>query len=1317
VDYGTLGESSMANGIQLGLGTRGVICERNFVRQSAERADNFGNGILCQGVGDNSIRNNIVYNTMENAIFVNERTVYINEAGELCPPVSPVPDDEEETATCLGFQFIDLSPTTKGVSLVHNTLMYPAQSRKLGRDQNGVRILYNALFLPPTEVLVKNNLIFGLPSGDAIRISNDLTKLCLDNVIISEGWKKVSEQYLRSFGPYEVEDASVPYLSAMQSYFTRPEINEEDNVFRSPVDFYPIHSSIINSAADDCPEAGVAGVDFFETARSEPDGCANDYGAVELEAPVFTITEDCGEGEFTIQADGVGTFTWTFNEDETGTQTGPTATFDNPDGLGSYLLEYNYISTDDNCTDVSGMLYIELNCSCPCTGNEATDINVNASREGTSWQDTELMEYVDFQNPNGNTLDLTNHCLSINGRLLIDDYEGNGRDIDLYLKNGFIRMQPGAEIVVQNDGGLRIEDIATQENNDPSEAGIYGCGFMWEGIDVEEGGRIIIKNSTIQDAITAIGITGLAEIEIQNNNFENNYRGINIVPAFDPTGNDPTIFSLSVSSDGVSNNFFVTNEGGLKGTFDAAHIPAGTRGDVGIKTAYLNIGLPMGTIYPGNTFVNLRHGIYAKDGRVFVGESTFEQVDYGARLYNTLAVFLDNSFDDVALRGIESLDAAWLVALDNNMERMHQRGINYEGSGNLTNYSILRNTIAAKDHCINIEASTATVRVNVSDNNLTLLELESDEEFLGRAALRVFNTGAPIVTSNEDDELEINPLSLPTGIIENNTSTTVNGYGEGIVLENMSSLEIKDNEVVYQNPNDEAMYSHGIRLDDSAENYLEGNTVQVADIPDGTPTVRNIYLSGSPYNELSCNSTNGGEIGVGFYGACNDTELKTTIFGSHTVGVDCGDGTIIGIQSHRGNTWLPAGEYDNAAEHRGILDEIDQSRFQVKEFLGSDEWEERFWPTSISTPEAMDAQWFRPSEISSVACEEGGDPGPGPSPSPVYQLVAEDNYVTGKYATVHKWEAEKQLFARLDKDESLLNSETWFRDFYDRVDNEAVGDYVKVQEQFKVLLGLSSTERQQAEELQISIQEKLQLLMQIEESYSQATTEADSTALEADWLEQSSTVSEYFTEWQQLAADVRQRITANIATLQANNAALPEDIVPAANEKRMNTIQLKRIGGEPITQEERHQVAILAFSCPLEAGNAVYRARSVLRTWGNYVFDDTANCKARKEDDDKGDGDGSKNKDPDNELITPNSQWRVYPNPAQHQLWIAGNRMEELESIQLFNGFGQSVLHQQNKVDVRMEIQLPSELKAGIYFLRLQLHGGEIHTQKILLQS
>ena len=75
---------------------------------------------------------------------------------------------------------------------------------------------------------------------------------------------------------------------------------------------------------------------------------------------------------------------------------------------------------------------------------------------------------------------------------------------------------------------------------------------------------------------------------------------------------------------------------------------------------------------------------------------------------------------------------------------------------------------------------------------------------------------------------------------------------------------------------------------------------------------------------------------------------------------------------------------------------------------------------------------------------------------------------------------------------------------------------------------------------------------------------------------------------------------------------LNECIVPAANEKLMNSLQLKRMLGEALTEKEYADLSALASSCPLEAGNAVYRARTWLRMQGDYTFDDAALCGFKK---------------------------------------------------------------------------------------------------------
>lgn len=1284
VDYGTLGDGGMSNGIQIGLGNIGTICEQNFIRQPAERSENAGHGILCQAAGNNCIRNNIIYSTLENAIYTAEQMAYTG--GE----------------NAIGHQFIDdIIEDLTGVSIIHNTLMYPARAVVPNAAPFGIRAVYFANRNPPTGGAIINNLIFGTSENNGVNIAPNLMINCNDNQIMSLDWKTVRDQYLDSSGDYDIPN-DVPYTAAMEAYFTAPAISEEDNFFRSPTDFYPVHPDIINNTMDECTGTCDSGEDFFGTARSVSVGCANDYGAVELSFPVFTISEDCEGGTFTIHpADQAGTFNWTF--------AGVNSNAVNPSfatpGIGVYSLTYDYVSAD-GCIDVEGVIDIELTCSCPCEDTSVTSLNIDGG-EGTSWQETELVDHVDFQA--GNELDLSNYCLNIRGRLLIDDYMNSGLEIDLYLKNGFIRMQPGAEIIVQAGGGLRIEEVNKAEGE--IGIGIHGCDHMWEGIDVEAGGRLIVENSTIQDANTAIGITGEAHISIRHNRFENNYRGIDVAPLIDLTANnDPAPFSLIADPTGLWGNYFGTVGNGLKGTLDPTYIPAGTRGSVGLKTSYLDFVAGFYLAMGQNTFENLQYGIYSNKGTLLIAESTFREVDYGARLYDTPATFVNNSFEDVALRGIESLDAAMLWAFRNEMENMHQRGINYEGATHLTSYMLVDNEIAAQDHCINIEVSPATTLLSIRDNNLSLLPSSAESEvFPDRAALRVFNIGNPT-------------LDIPTAKIKdhfadasnNRSPITINGYGQGLVLENMNNIELLDNEIVYQHPGDELIPSDGIRLTNSPDNYLSGNAVQaVGDFP----TVRNFFLEGSSNNEFYCNSTEGGGIGVGFFGTCNNTELNTTTIGNHDIGIRCDIGTLIGLQEHRGNTWpTNLNPEVKASEHQGTEFFVNESIFRLEGSPGSSE----FWPDGnlISTPNAANAQWFIPWPGSANACEDSNGSLPTPSDDQLEgkesdPRVIEGDYVTGDYAVVHNWEAGLELFDRLEKNESLRNSESWYQNFYAQANNNTLGDYVRAREDAKIQLSPSDQTRQSADALQASIQDNLEILHNIREVYSQASTPTDSIELDADRLEEYTKLSANLTDWQQLAADVHQHTASNIAALQQDNASLLENIVPAANEKFLNTIQLKRLTGEELTEEQGSRLATLAFSCPLEAGNVVYRARTLLRTQDNYLFDDAAICQLGKKDDEE---DGKKSKISHVEISTPEQQWHVYPNPAKYQLWIAGSQLEELQSIELFDGLGISVLRRPNKGNTRMEIQLPFDLPTGIYFLRLQLNNGETNTQKILIQ-
>ncbi|MEM9931482.1 MAG: T9SS type A sorting domain-containing protein, partial [Bacteroidota bacterium] len=411
-----------------------------------------------------------------------------------------------------------------------------------------------------------------------------------------------------------------------------------------------------------------------------------------------------------------------------------------------------------------------------------------------------------------------------------------------------------------------------------------------------------------------------------------------------------------------------------------------------------------------------------------------------------------------------------------------------------------------------------------------------------------------------------------------------------------------------------------------------------------------------------------------------------------------------------------------------------------------------FWPDSIATPNT-NTQWFRSFPGSASTCNEGVIPPPGTIPvgSPLSGRLSDEkvmngSYARGKYAQVHRWEAKLNLFARVTKNEDLRNSRAAYQNFYLQTDAEPTGDYARIRDQLAALFELEEEDALYTDELGTELRMNFEQLLQASAAYSQATTEAERNSLEAAWLQHYNAVNNTFVEWQTLTGDAYQNVLSEAPQLQLTNAALPERnelfpsgqqaggfpssggsfveqvgsehstglLAPAANEKLMNTIQLKRTVGEPLTEQQGEALVTLAFSCPLEAGNAVYRARTLLRTQGPYVvFDDLTLCQNGGETE----GWSRKSIATSNDTSVPAPQWIIYPNPAKDQLWIAGDQLEALENIQLFDGLGIPVLRQANPSKKRVEIQLPTGLPTGLYFLRLQLRDGQVQTHKIFIQS
>jgi hypothetical protein len=104
-------EPNQDNGLQLGEGTGG-LCYNNWISNSV------GNGIICLGIGDNVIYNNVIYKTGESGVYI----------GELANVNSG-----------------------KGVKLINNTIINPTNNGvRVSSGATDTTVIYNNIIVKPT---------------------------------------------------------------------------------------------------------------------------------------------------------------------------------------------------------------------------------------------------------------------------------------------------------------------------------------------------------------------------------------------------------------------------------------------------------------------------------------------------------------------------------------------------------------------------------------------------------------------------------------------------------------------------------------------------------------------------------------------------------------------------------------------------------------------------------------------------------------------------------------------------------------------------------------------------------------------------------------------------------------------------------------------------------------------------------------------------------------------------------------------------------------------------------------------------------------
>lgn len=197
----------------------------------------------------------------------------------------------------------------------------------------------------------------------------------------------------------------------------------------------------------------------------------------------------------------------------------------------------------------------------------------------------------------------------------------------------------------------------------------------------------------------------------------------------------------------------------------------------------------------------------------------------------------------------------------------------------------------------------------------------------------------------------------------------------------------------------------------------------------------------------------------------------------------------------------------------------------------------------------------------------------------------------------------------------------------------------------------------------------------------------------------------------QADATATQIAAAATATLPANEL-LPAPHDMAANHRTVNRAMLALLAGTSTELDATTTAALedIAYQCPLQGGNAVYRARAFLRMFGEYSFHkvDCEDLQAARQN--AASADVAQIQQVSKQVY---KVWSLSPNPANNHVRLDGSG-GILPYMALLSLHGQE-LHSWRNVASGTTLELPKNLLDGIYLFRLQLPDGSTENLKLVI--
>jgi hypothetical protein len=850
----------------------------------------------------------------------------------------------------------------------------------------------------------------------------------------------------------------------------------------------------------------------------------------------------------------------------------------------------------------------------------------------------------------------------------------------------FIALDRNARIVVPNGMDLVVRN-----------ADIHGFINKWESIVVENGARLLIQETNVEDGRKAIVARDGAFIILRRNNFTDN-----VISYY----TDYSSQTQNVNTRIRGCNFRGTGQ--LKP--DNGMVPDNEIPTSGIEVHH-TIGLDIGEL-AGNAglipcrFENLSDGIDAFHSVVFV---------IGARFEN-ITPTLNASGIGILSNGIGSS-----LYFDGNT---NNQGTNFRNcavgisSGNALELFIERAVMEdVHDIGINIGLVSPNNFIFINENRIfgSKLGIRSLWNSIGRLGQMIDNTIIPY--PNDGDVSNSYAIRAHELTYSGNWQLRMNKLfaqsGRGAI-----SYYRGNNAVIAENSliGGDLFDSQAALFGGTANSTIRCNQIQGSQ----SGLTSGLYLSTGGNNMISCNNIEGVSRGFNFLGMSDNTDFKGNQINSTNFGLQIQESSYIGVQDHRGN--LFNGPFFNPNGDGAIHLSNDPVIVSYSEF----KVDPNFNPLFCPFPSGCGGNWFIPETNSNpFQCNTNTPFGTCPLGIGVGFQAPNEGGLNARLMSGNTrdfsnsnilWTGQKQLYESLVNNRDLLANSRGFSSFVREQSQKSIGKYFAIQNNVREL---AKRTHEMTNDVGVKAEENRKIVKEVNtifDKYIETNDKTEKKQLERQIKLLNQKIAVNHTYNLAKLAEVETAKNRDIDQLIGENDRLEARIQVERNTKAVNRIMLEAFKSREakLTEEQIRILEPIANQCPIDGGEAVYEARSLLGAVENRYYDDARLCpeiNGLNANSNSG-TQALKTAVTKAKLLTFNAS----PNPAKDVLDVVVNTTigENTEgTLKIINALGAVVLSQkvannsQNHIDI-------SILKSGIYLIRLEV-GGNSQIQKITI--